>query len=123
MQQLLQRYKTTFGPLQLTPERDVDHEILLEPGAKPPLPIYHLSPRELEEVRAQLTHLIESGYIQPSKSPYGAPIIFVPKPGGKLRMCVDYRQLNSLTVKNRYPLPRIDELLDRSYIHTYMLHL
>ena len=116
MQQLLQRYKTTFGPLpkRLPPERDVDHEILLEPGAKPPfLPIYHLSPRELEEVKAQLTHLIESGYIQPSKSPYGAPIIFVPKPGGKLRMCVDYRQLNSLTVKNRYPLPRIDELLDR----------
>ena len=91
----MQRFKTSFGPLpnRLPPERDVDHDIVLEPGAKPPfLPIYHLSPRELKEVKAQLTNLIESGFIQPSKSPYGAPIIFVPKPGGKLRMCVDYRQ-------------------------------
>lgn len=116
VQQLLQRYSKTFGPLpkHLPPKRDVDHEIELEPGAKPPfLPIYHLSPRELEEVKQQLAMLIEAGLIQPSKSPYGAPIIFVPKKNGKLRMCCDYRVLNSRTVKNRYPLPRIDELLDR----------
>jgi hypothetical protein len=113
---LLQRFSKTFGPLpkHLPPERAVDHEIKLEPGAKPPfLPIYHLSPRELEEVKEQLTMLIEAGFIQPSKSPFGAPIIFVPKKNGKLRMCVDYRALNAVTVKNRYPLPRIDELLDR----------
>jgi hypothetical protein len=116
VQQLLQRFSKTFGPLpnRLPPERDVDHAIELEAGAKPPfLPIYHLSPRELQEVKEQLTMLLEMGFIQPSKSPYGAPIIFVPKKNGKLRMCVDFRALNNATVKNRYPLPRIDELLDR----------
>lgn len=116
VQQLLQRFSKTFGPLphKLPPSRDVDHAIELEAGSQPPfLPIYHLSPRELEEVKEQLTMLLESGFIQPSKSPYGAPIIFVPKKNGKLRMCVDFRALNSRTVKNRYPLPRIDELLDR----------
>jgi len=116
VQQLMQRFSKVFGPLpkHLPPKREVDHAIELEQGSKPSFqPIYHLSPRELEEVKEQLTMLIEAGFIQPSKSPYGAPIIFVPKPNGKLRMCVDYRQLNSSTIKNRYPLPRIDELLDR----------
>lgn len=116
VQQLLQRFSKTFGPMpnHLPPQREVDHSIELEAGSKPPyLPIYHLSPRELQEVKEQLTFLLESGLIQPSKSPYGAPIIFVPKKNGKLRMCVDYRALNNATVKNRYPLPRIDELLDR----------
>jgi transposase InsO family protein len=74
-----------------------------------------MSPRELEELQKQLTELIDMGFIQPSKSPYGAPILFVPKKNGKLRMCVDYRALNKITIKNRYPLPRIDELLDRLY--------
>ena len=113
---LFQRYSRILGPMpnRLPPKRDVDHEIDLEPGAKPPyLPIYHLSPKELEEVQRQITDLLEKGFIQPSKSPFGAPIIFVPKKNGKLRMCVDYRALNKLTVKNRYPLPRIDELMDR----------
>lgn len=116
LESLFKRYAKTLGPMpnRLPPTRDVDHEIELEPGAKPPyLPIYHLSPKELEEVKAQLTDLLEKGFIQPSKSPFGAPIIFVPKKNGKLRMCVDYRALNKLTVKNRYPLPRIDELMDR----------
>jgi hypothetical protein len=116
VEQLMRRFSKTFGPLpkHLPPRRDVDHEIKLEPGVEPPFQsIYHLSPAELNEVKRQLTELLEAGFIQPSKSPYGAPIIFVPKPGGKLRMCVDYRALNSRTVKNRYPLPRIDEMLDR----------
>jgi hypothetical protein len=72
-----------------------------------------MSPLELAKLKKQLTELIDMGYIQPSKSPYGAPVLFVPKKNGKLRMCVDYRALNKLTVKNRYPLPRIDELLDQ----------
>ena len=72
-----------------------------------------MSPLELAELKKQLTELIDMGNIQPSKSPYGAPVLFVPKKNGKLRMCVDYRALNKLTVKNRYPLPRIDELLDQ----------
>jgi hypothetical protein len=72
-----------------------------------------MSPLELAEAEKQLSELLEKGFIQPSKSPYGAPILFVRKKNGKLRMCVDYRALNRITVKNRYPLPRIDELLDR----------
>lgn len=113
---LLKKYHLIFKelPAKLPPEREVDHHIDLEPGAKPPfLPTYHMSPRELEELKKQLTELIDKGFIQPSKSPYGAPILFVPKKNGKLRMCVDYRALNKITIRNRYPLPRIDELLDR----------
>ena len=113
---VLEKHQPLFQPLPkgLPPERDVDHHIDLEPGARPPyLPTYHMSPLELAELKKQLTELLEMGYIQPSKSPYGAPVLFVPKKNGKLRMCVDYRALNKLTVKNRYPLPRIDELLDQ----------
>jgi hypothetical protein len=72
-----------------------------------------MSPLELEEAKHQLMDLLARCLVQQSKSPYGAPIVFVRKANGKLRMCVDYRALNKLTVKNRYPLPRIDELLDR----------
>ena len=56
---------------------------------------------------------MEHGFIRPSKLPYGAPVLFVKKKDGSLRMCIDYRALNKITVKNKYPLPRIDELLDR----------
>ena len=114
--QVLEKHQKIFEPLPkgLPPERAIDHHIDLEPGARPPyLPTYHMSPLELAELKKQLAELIDMGYIQPSKSPYGAPVLFVPKKNGKLRMCVDYRALNKLTVKNRYPLPRIDELLDQ----------
>lgn len=116
MREILHKHKQIFQgmPKGLPPKRSVDHKIELEAGSKPPFgPIYHMSPLELEEAKRQLTDLLERGLIQPSKSPYGAPILFVRKANGKLRMCVDYRALNKLTVKNRYPLPRIDELLDR----------
>lgn len=116
MKGVLRKYSAIFGklPKGLPPSRGVEHEIELEPGAKPPyLRIYHMSPLELAEVKRQLTDLIDMGFIQPSKSPYGAPILFVPKKNGKLRMCIDYRALNKITVKNRYPLPRIDELMDQ----------
>ena len=66
-------------------------------------PLYKLSPLELEESKKQLTMLLENGYIQPSDSPYGSPVLFVLKKGGSLRMCVDYRWLNKKTVRNRYP--------------------
>jgi hypothetical protein len=68
---------------------------------------------ELKELTDQLKELLAKGYIKPSKSPYGAPVLFVHKKDGLLRMCVDYRALNKATVKNRYPLPQINDLFDR----------
>ena len=62
-----------------------------------------------------MTELIDHGFIRPSKSPYGSPVLFVKKKDGSLRMCIDYRALNKITIKNKYPLPRIDELLDRLF--------
>ncbi|GBG84542.1 hypothetical protein CBR_g38824 [Chara braunii] len=72
-----------------------------------------MSPRELEELRKKLDELLEKGWIRPSSSPFGTPVLFVPKKEGELRMCIDYRGLNAITVKNAEPLPRIDDLLDR----------
>ena len=101
-------------PKGLPPQRAADHRIDLVPGCIPPSRSpYRLSQPELEELRRQLTKLIEEGWIRPSVSPFGAPILFVKKKNGDLRMCVDYRALNKITIKNKYPLPLISELLDR----------
>lgn len=114
---LLDEYTDVFPqelPPGLPPSRGREHTIELEPDAKPPFrPIYRLSFKELQELDKQLQELLKSGYIRPSKSPYGAPILFVTKKDGSMRMCVDYRALNKVTIKNRYPLPRIDDLLDQ----------
>ena len=91
-----------------------DHTIDLEEGKTPPqMPIYNLSQRELEILREYLNSSLQKGWIRPSKSPAGAPILFVPKADGTMRLCVDYRGLNKATIKNRYPLPLVSELLDR----------
>lgn len=112
---LLEKYKIVFRENNgLPPERNIGHTIRTEPGAKPPFrPMYRLSPLELAEVERQVKALLAEGLIEPSSSPYGAPILFVNKPDGSLRLCLDYRKLNSLTEKNRYPLPRIDQLMDQ----------
>ena len=103
--------KLPYGP---PPKRMIDHEIEVVPGSEPPHKSpYRLSNAEMEELRNQVETLLEQGWIRPSSSPYGAPVIFVPKKNGQWRMCIDYRALNKITVKNRYPLPRIEELLDR----------
>ena len=75
--------------------------------------IFRLAPHELEELIKQLDDLLEKGLVEPSCSPYGAPVLFVKKKDGSMRMCIDYRKLNSCTIKNSYPLPRIDDLLDQ----------
>jgi hypothetical protein len=120
-------YKDVFPdklPRTLPPKRAVDHEIQLEPSHTPPSrPTYRLSPPEMDELKKQLAELTEQGFIRPSVSPYGAPILFVRKKDGTLRMCVDYRALNKLTIKNKYPLPRIDELLDRLHGAKYFSKL
>ena len=82
----------------------------IEPISIPP---YRMSPVELRELNAQLEELLSKGFIRPSISPWGAPILFVKKKDGSLRLCIDYRQLNRVTICNQYPLPRIDELFDQ----------
>lgn len=99
---------------RLPPRREVDHKIELEPGARPPaMAPYRMAPPELEELRKQLTELLDKGMIRPSKAPYGAPVLFQRKHDGSLRMCVDYRALNKVTIKNKYPIPLIADLFDR----------
>ncbi|GBG81622.1 hypothetical protein CBR_g32614 [Chara braunii] len=108
------KYPDLFEEPTRVVEREVVHAIEIIPES--PIPkgrIYRMSPGELDELRRQLKELVEKGWIRPSVSPYGLPVLFVPKKGGTLRMCIDYRGLNAITVKNRDPLPRIDDLLDR----------
>jgi hypothetical protein len=101
-------------PAGLPPSREVDHKIELVPGATPQSrPTFRLSAFELAEMKKQLEDLVKAGFVQPSKSPYGAPVLFVKKKDGTQRMCIDYRALNNVTIKNSYPLPRVDELFDR----------
>ena len=101
-------------PNNLPPKRTVDHSIELIPGSEPPSrPTYRLSYLEMNELKKQLSELLQKGFIRPSVSPFGAPVLFVHKKEGTLRLCVDYRALNKITIKNRYPLPRIEELMDR----------
>ncbi|MFS8027566.1 putative nucleotidyltransferase, Ribonuclease H [Helianthus anomalus] len=98
----------------LPPSRDVDFRIDLIPGANPVAKaIYRLAPSEMRELSNQLQELLEKGFIRPSTSPWGAPVLFIKKKDGSFRMCIDYRELNKLTIKNRYPLPRIDDLFDQ----------
>lgn len=85
------------------------------------LPIYNLSAIELKTLKDYKESAQGKGWIRPSTSPAGAPVLFAPKADGGLRLCVDYRGLNGMTVKNRYPLPRVDEMLDRltgSYLYS-----
>ena len=118
VQDLLFQYEDVFPdqlPDELPPIRNVFHTILLKDvNATPPArKTYRLSRPEWEECKKQITALLEKGHIQPSCSPYGSPVLFVRKASGELRMCVDYRALNEQTIKNKYPLPRIDELFDQ----------
>src|SRR4051812_13022850 len=98
----------------LPPDREIEFAIELVPGtapiAKRP---YRMPANELAEMKKQIQELIEKGYIGPSTSPWGAPVLFVKKKDVSMRMCVDYRALNEVTIKNKYPLPRIDDLFDQ----------
>ncbi len=101
-------------PYGKPPDRGIEHAIELKPEAEPVSRApYRLSPKEQEEMEQQIKDLLAQGLIRPSYSPWGAPILFVPKKDGRWRMCIDYRALNKVTVKDKYPLPKIDELLDR----------
>ncbi|KAK8594732.1 hypothetical protein V6N13_015651 [Hibiscus sabdariffa] len=98
----------------LPPDRDVEFEIETCPGSAPiSMAPYRMAPKELKELKVQLQELLDCGFIRPSSSPWGAPVLFVKKKDGSLRLCIDYRKLNKLTIKNKYPLPRIDDLFDQ----------
>nr|GFA80195.1 putative reverse transcriptase domain-containing protein [Tanacetum cinerariifolium] len=98
----------------IPPTCQVEFQIDLVPGAAPVAwAPYRLALSEMKELSDQLKELADKGFIRPSSSPWGAPILFVKKKDGSFRMCIDYRELNKLTVKNRYPLPRIDDLFDQ----------
>ncbi|GJW50097.1 putative reverse transcriptase domain-containing protein [Tanacetum coccineum] len=98
----------------LPPVRQVEFQIDLIPGAAPVARApYRLAPSEMQELSNQLQELADRGFIRPSTSPWGAPVLFVKKKDGSFRMCINYRELNKLTVKNRYPLPRNDDLFDQ----------
>ncbi|GJX67194.1 reverse transcriptase domain-containing protein [Tanacetum coccineum] len=98
----------------LTPNQEIEFHIKLVPGAIPVVKSpYRLAPSEMEELSGQLKELQDKGFIRPSSSSWGAPVLFVKKKDGSFRMCIDYRKLNKLTIKNRYPLPRIDDMFDQ----------
>ena len=117
LQKILDKYKKVFAELPGgvihrpgLPEMTIDFEA----DKQPPVGYqYRLSRPEREELQRQLTMALEKGWIEPSSAPYGAPVLFAKKKGGGLRMCIDYRAANAITIKNRYPLPRIDDLLDQ----------
>ncbi|XP_070034930.1 uncharacterized protein [Nicotiana tomentosiformis] len=95
----------------MPPDRDIYFCIDLAPGTQPiSIPSYRMASKELKE---QLEELLANGFVRPSVSPWGAPMLFVKKKDGPMRMCIDYRQLNKVTIKNKYPLPRIDNLFDQ----------
>nr|GEX34343.1 putative reverse transcriptase domain-containing protein [Tanacetum cinerariifolium] len=97
----------------LPPSREIEFQIELVPGETPVVKSPNrLTPSEMEELLGQLKELHDKGFIRPSSSPWGAPILFAKKKDGSFRMCIDYRELNKLSTKNRYPLPRIDGLFD-----------
>ncbi|KAL8117783.1 hypothetical protein AgCh_015616 [Apium graveolens] len=98
----------------LPPDREIEFAIDLAPGTEPVSKApYRMVPVEMKELAKQLQELLEKGVIRPSVSPWGAPVLFVKKKDGSMRLCIDYRELNKLTIKSKYPLPRIDDLFDQ----------
>jgi hypothetical protein len=113
---ILREYQDVFPEEvpSLPPKRDIEFSIELAPGAvsvsRTP---YRMSTPELVELKLQLKEMMDKGYIRPSVSPWGAPVLFVKKKDGTLRLCIDYKQLSKVTIRNKYPLPRINDLFNQ----------
>ncbi|XP_063949939.1 uncharacterized protein LOC135152774 [Daucus carota subsp. sativus] len=104
----------------LPPDRQIEFSIDLAPGTEPvSKQPYRMAPAEMKELAKQLQELLDKEVIRPSVSPWGAPVLFVKKKDGSMRLCIDYRELNKLTIKNKYPLPQIDDLFDQLKGATY----
>jgi hypothetical protein len=98
----------------MPPDRDIEFIIKLIPGTAPIAQRpYRMNPQELEELKKQLADMLSKGLIRPSASPWGSPVLFVDKRDGTIRLCVDYRRLNEVTIKNKYPIPKIEDLFDQ----------
>ena len=116
--EVLSEYSEVFRehlPKWLPPNRtEEDFRIELKEGTKPiSKGLYRMSHTEIDEIKAQIVELLHMGFVRPSKSPWASPLLFASKKDGSLRFCVDYKALNRFTVKNSYPLPRIDMLMDQ----------
>ena len=112
---VLEEFEDVFTEVPgLPPKRDIDFSINLMPRVAPMSKTpYRMSTQELKELQMQLEELLKKGYICPSVSPWGAPVLFVKKKDGTLRLCIDFRKMNKVIVTNKYPLPRIDDLFDQ----------
>ena len=98
----------------IPPDREIDFQIELTPGTEPiSKEPYRMAPLELKELKVQMEELLNKGFVRPSTSPWGAPVLFVKKKDGSLRLCIDYRELNKEMIRNQYMLPRIDDLFDQ----------
>jgi hypothetical protein len=98
----------------MPPDYEIEFVIELVPGTTPIFKrLYRMAANQLAELKEQLQELLDRGYIRPNASPWGSPVIFVPKKDGMQRMCVDYHSLNEVTIKNKYPLPRIENLFNQ----------
>jgi hypothetical protein len=115
IQRIIDKHRKVFGPIPLgkPPDRGFEHIIELEEGAKPVITTPYRHPKKFkDEIEKAIKELLDMGHIRPSSSPFASSVVLVKKKDGTMRMCIDYRALNKKTIKNRYPIPRIDELLD-----------
>jgi hypothetical protein len=125
VQQLLKQYESLFRKLAvLLPQRKFDHSNNLIPGV-PPVNIkpYQYNPTQKDEIERQVREMLLNGVIQPSTSPFASPVLLVKKKDGSWRFCIDFRQLNTITIKNKYPLPIVDKLLDELHGARYFTKL
>jgi hypothetical protein len=113
---LSQEFKDVFPteiPPGLPPLRGIEHQIDLIPGASlPNRAAYRTNPEETKEIQRQVQELLDNGYVRESLSPCAIPVILVPKKNGTWRMCVDCRAINNITIRYRFPIPRLDDMLD-----------